>query len=522
MKLATQLLLPPIITAFVALGGGAINAAMSCREANRNAAAHAASLDELRSITAAQDDMGRMHTDVYRTLTLIGSLKDADVQRVRAELPARVRGIVRAARLVGDLHGGDPLLRDSAAQVPRQLDAYAKSADQAIDMASVDPNTGIAMMQGAETSYQSSRQAMLKLVDGIAAEGQRTLVDSAERSRRTLLWLGLLSAALTAGVLGYSARRLREVVRTLRGAASLAEAVADGDLSSRPGSERGDELGDLQRSLARMLDRLRESMLAVRNAAGSIECASAEIATGNQDLSMRTEATASQLQRTAASVTQLTGSVRQGADAAAQANELARNASAVAQCGGQAMAEVVQTMDEIQSASKRIGDIIGVIDGIAFQTNLLALNAAVEAARAGEQGRGFAVVAGEVRSLAGRSTEAAREIKALIAASVDKVDSGSRLVQGAGKTMGEIVEASLRVSSIIADITTGAAEQRDSLGQIDTAAAQLDEMTQQNAALVEQSAAASDHMKDQAACLGQIVATFRLEAQAGAAAGSGG
>ncbi|MFO1336701.1 MAG: methyl-accepting chemotaxis protein [Burkholderiaceae bacterium] len=512
MKLGTKLLLPPIVTALVALAGGAINAAMMQREAGHNAELFNGSMDQLRTITSVQEQMGQMHASVYRTLTLIGSLDDAAVKAFRAELPKQVQGIARVAASVSEQHEGDNVLRDSAAQVGTQLAAYAKQADQAIDLASVDPNTGVAAMQGADASFKAASQAMVKLIDGIEAAGQDAEAASTGRARSTALWLGLLSVALTAAVVWGSARLLSRLVRALGDASRLAESVAGGDLTPRPAATRADEIGDLQRSLARMVERLHESMQTVRQAAGSIATASSEIASGNQDLSGRTEEAASQLQQTASSMVQLTGSVGQSAEAASQANQLAGNASDVAQRGGQAVAQVVATMEEINQASRKIGDIIGVIDGIAFQTNILALNAAVEAARAGEQGRGFAVVAGEVRSLAGRSAEAAREIKALIGASVEKVESGSRLVQDAGSTMTEIVDASRRVSDIIAEITASTVEQRDGIGQINTAVAQLDQMTQQNAALVEQSAAAADNMKSQAQRLAEVVSTFRLAA----------
>ncbi len=206
---------------------------------------------------------------------------------------------------------------------------------------------------------------------------------------------------------------------------------------------------------------------------------------------------------------QLTGTVKQTADSAHTANQLASSAAQVAQRGGEVVGHVVKTMDEISTSSKKIADIIGVIDGIAFQTNILALNAAVEAARAGEQGRGFAVVASEVRSLAGRSAEAAREIKSLIGASVERVDSGTRLVQDAGQTMSEIVSSVQRVSDIIGEITAAASEQSQGIGQVNTAVSHLDQMTQQNAALVEQSAAAAHSMKEQAAALAGVVSVFR-------------
>ncbi|HEY4069147.1 MAG TPA: methyl-accepting chemotaxis protein [Burkholderiaceae bacterium] len=268
--------------------------------------------------------------------------------------------------------------------------------------------------------------------------------------------------------------------------------------------------GSLLAGLLTMVNSLRDTVIQVRNSTDSIGTASNEIAIGNQDLSSRTEQTASNLQQAASSMEQLTGTVKQSADSARHANQLASSAAEVAGRGGVVVAQVVTTMDEINASSKKIFDIIGVIDGIAFQTNILALNAAVEAARAGEQGRGFAVVASEVRSLAGRSAAAAKEIKDLIGASVEKVEGGSKLVADAGATMQEIVGSVKRVSDIIGEITAASAEQSEGIGQINGSVTQLDQMTQQNAALVEQSAAAAESLKEQAAALAHVVSTFRL------------
>jgi methyl-accepting chemotaxis protein len=307
------------------------------------------------------------------------------------------------------------------------------------------------------------------------------------------------------------------LARSLRRRLSLADgalrAIADGNLSQAVEAGAEDEVGRLLRSVETTRTGLARIVGQVRGSTDGITGASGEIASGNADLSQRTEEAASNLQQTASSMQQLTGAVRQSADSAAQANQLAASAAQAAERGGKVVAEVVSNMNDISASSKKIGDIIGVIDGIAFQTNILALNAAVEAARAGEQGRGFAVVAGEVRSLAQRSAEAAREIKTLIGASVEKVDSGARLVGDAGATMGEIVSSVRRVSDIIGEITAGAAEQRDGIDQVNRAIVQLDQMTQQNAALVEESAAAADSMKQQAERLAEVVSAFQLGAE---------
>ncbi len=319
-----------------------------------------------------------------------------------------------------------------------------------------------------------------------------------------------LSVLAVIGVLGWLVTRsvLRQIGGEPRAAIDVMAALARGELGVRVPAAPA---GSLVEGLGRMVQAMRSTVAQVHSSSDSIGTASAEIATGNHDLSVRTEETASQLQQAASSMMQLTGTVNQSADSARQANQLAASAAEVAHRGGQVIAEVVSTMDQINDSSKKIADIIGVIDGIAFQTNILALNAAVEAARAGEQGRGFAVVASEVRSLAQRSAGAAKEIKGLIGSSVDRVDAGSRLVGNAGSTMREIVASVQRVSDIINEITAASAEQSDGIAQINKAVAQLDQMTQQNAALVEQSAAAAESLKDQAASLGHAVSTFKMD-----------
>ena len=316
--------------------------------------------------------------------------------------------------------------------------------------------------------------------------------------------LALVGLALTAWLL------TRSILAPIAQAVKAAEQVAAGDLSVRIHGHEHDETGRLLLALGRMTEHLASVVGEVRRSSDSIGTASAEIATGNLDLSTRTEQTASSLQQTASSMEQLTGTVRQSADSARQANQLAANAAEVAQRGGAVVAQVVSTMEDINASSKKIADIIGTIDGIAFQTNILALNAAVEAARAGEQGRGFAVVASEVRSLAQRSAEAAREIKSLIGASVEKVEGGSRLVADAGSTMRDIVGSVERVTQIIAEITAASNEQSQGIGQVNSAVTHLDQMTQQNAALVEQSAAAAESLKAQAEQLARLVGSFRL------------
>jgi methyl-accepting chemotaxis protein len=334
-------------------------------------------------------------------------------------------------------------------------------------------------------------------------------------TRSLMIVLGL-AILLGAGALAWWITR--SITRPVRRALDVANAVAAGDLTSRIEAEGRCEIAQLLGALKTMNTQLVATVTTVRTGTDAIATASAEVAAGNQDLSSRTEQQASSLEETASSMEELTSTVRQNADNARQANTLAETATGVAARGGQVIDEVVKTMTQIHEASGKVVDIISVIDGIAFQTNILALNAAVEAARAGEQGRGFAVVAGEVRSLAQRSAAAAKEIKTLIGDSSEKVETGSRLVKDAGATMEEIVVSVRRVTDILNEISSASQEQSAGIAQVNDAVAQMDAVTQQNAALVEEAAAASQAMQEQAQRLLQAVAVFRLEAGAAGAA----
>ncbi|HOB92949.1 MAG TPA: methyl-accepting chemotaxis protein [Aquabacterium sp.] len=384
---------------------------------------------------------------------------------------------------------------------------------QALALArTMQPEMAAEMLTGKLGPVQQRWLAALEQLSQAAEAGRSAVLAEVQASQqRTRLWmLGTGLAAALAGVV-MAVAVARGITRRLADAVRLTGHIAEGDLTQAVDRSGHDEVAQTLGALADMQQRLQGTIGAVRGAVLSIETAAGEIAAGSNDLSARTEQSASNLQQTASAMEQLTGAVRSAADSASTASQLAQSACTVAQNGGNVVAQVVHTMDEITGSARRIGEIIGTIDGIAFQTNILALNAEVEAARAGENGRGFAVVASEVRSLAQRSATAAREIKALIGDSLEKVDAGSRLVGQAGTTMAEIVDSVRRVNDVIGEISHAASEQTQGLGQINGAVSQLDTMTQQNAALVEQSAAAADSMREQTARLSQAVGAFRLQ-----------
>jgi methyl-accepting chemotaxis protein len=367
------------------------------------------------------------------------------------------------------------------------------------------------------TESTKSFNEMMDIVDRIVkinTDGAATSVTAARQAYASArFWIAVILAVCVVLGLGLAVWMARLISRPLQGAVDVASRVAAGDLTAQieVDANSRDETGQLMLALRDMTGNLRKIVGEVRGGTDTIATASAEIAAGNQDLSSRTEEQASSLEETASSMEELTATVRQNASNARQASEMAQSASVVAQQGGQLVEQVVQTMESISASSKKIVDIIGVIDGIAFQTNILALNAAVEAARAGEQGRGFAVVASEVRNLAQRSAAAAKEIKVLIGDSVDQVGEGARLVGLAGSTMQQIVGSVHGVSEVIAGITIASDEQSTGIDQVNIAVGQMDQVTQQNAALVEQAAAAAESLQDQANRLRELVGVFRID-----------
>ncbi|GAB4087964.1 methyl-accepting chemotaxis protein [Hydrogenophaga soli] len=450
---------------------------------------------------------------------------------------------MRRAELQMILGGDTKTIQDETARInkqwalmPKLLDAYASTLSDGEETQLFDAFKAtvlryketqdklLALLHDAKTDEATtylrgdSRIAFRATTDAIGKlsavndEGAHKANVASEESYRTVLWgIWLMMAGMLATGVAVGWQLTRSLTVPLSFAAKSADRIANGDLAGELRSTRGDELGDLLRALGRMQEALHASVSDVRRSADNILIASQEVSSGGHDLSVRTEAAAASIEQTSAALQQVTDTVRQSSASAHQAHQLASAASDVALAGGQVVARVIHTMDGIQTSSRKIGDIIGVIDSIAFQTNILALNAAVEAARAGEQGRGFAVVATEVRTLAQRSAQAAREIKQLIVSSVDQVEGGARLVGEAGQTMDKVVDSVQRVSHLIGEIASTIQDQSQSVAEVNTAISQLDGMTQQNAALVEQSAAASESLRDQAGQLIAVVARFRLQ-----------
>jgi len=457
---------------------------------------HATELNATRTFAAARSN----NAENVKILEQQISQTSKQITELRHQLDSRIKS-----------ETGRALYGEAAAKG----DAY-RAAREEVFRLKADGDKDAALAQ-VSNKLEPALNAYVADIEKLAAHQEKKSEEAAARVRSeareglyvmTTLWLLAVAVGVAAAIWV-----TRSITRPLREAIHVAETVSRGDLTSRIEITTQDESGQLLAALSKMNEKLVAIVTEVRSGTEQIATASSQIATGNLDLSSRTEEQAGALEETASSMEELTATVRQNAENAAQAKQVAMRASSVASRSGAAMDQVVGTMGQINEAAARIVDIIGVIDGIAFQTNILALNAAVEAARAGEQGRGFAVVASEVRTLAQRSATASKEIKELINDSVAKVGIGTRLVDDAGQTIGELAESVQHVTSIIGEITNASREQSAGIEQINEAVTQMDHVTQQNAALVEEAAAAADSLRTQADTLQQLVSVFKINAK---------
>jgi methyl-accepting chemotaxis protein len=513
MKIWHKILVGPgVAIAFLALLGATSYGALT-RQHSALADLYNSRIGNYRLAAESAQEISEVHSNVYRLFTWIGNLKEDKIKQIVGQQHAHIDAVTKNMARFAALPGLDAEERKIAESVGKKLGKYKQDVDTAIDLSLVDVNTGMSAMQTADDGFQ----ALLKEFNQLVKFETRLAQGSYESANSTfdkvvLALLAILVIALSVSV-AVALFTSRMIVRPLRQAIAAAARIAGGDLSLVIRVEGRDETGELLGALKNMSESLVKIVGQVRSGTEAIGSGTKQIASGNADLSQRTEEQASSLEETASSMEELTSTVKQNAENARQANQLAVSASEVAVKGGAVVSEVVGTMSSINESSKKIVDIISVIDGIAFQTNILALNAAVEAARAGEQGRGFAVVASEVRNLAQRSAAAAKEIKQLIGDSVDKVGAGTKLVDQAGKTMDEIVASVKRVTDIMSEITAASQEQSSGIEQVNQAITQMDEVTQQNAALVEEAAAAAESLEEQAQRLAQAVSVFRLDAE---------
>ena len=477
-------------------------------------------LTDMSDLRTALGDLRRAEKDI-----IINFNNTVEVAALRESWGKTLAALRKSLADVRQVQAGDAAFVaaiDKSLDEIKQYEAGIVPIFDQIERAQIDGAGGGAYADRLKTHMEATDQLFSRLATSAREQMQeaRQGVDSLAATMSGLIGVALVLALAVLIPLTYLS--VRSITRSLAQARDLAERIAGGDLSRDTQALNHDEVGQLVTAMGRMQQSLRGLVRQVQDAAGNISTASSEIATGNHDLSQRTEQTAANLEEAASSMEMLTSTVQQSAQASRQASDFASSAAEVAARGGAVVSQVVSTMDQITTSSRKIADITGVIDSIAFQTNILALNAAVEAARAGEQGRGFAVVASEVRSLAQRSAGAAKEIKELIGSSVERVEDGSRFVSQAGQTMTEIVGSVRRVSGIIHEITASAAEQSDNIGHISQSVTQLDQKTQQNAALVEQSTAASESLREQALQLTRAVSQFKLHDGAAASAQPGG
>ncbi len=467
----------------------------------------------LRTASQQSNVLGQIHSSSYAKIAIAGSLTEADLAAFGKQTSGELDKVAAELNRLKDMTGAN----EAALALP-MLAAYRAGVAQALDLASMDANTGVAAMQGADGQYQKMRAVLDKVVGNLNQQADLSLQEAKTADSRAI-WVILIVMGIGSLVLlALTGAITRAVLHPIADACATAERLAAGDLATPVEMRRDDEMGALSRALSTVIDNWTHLLTDIRTAGHTITQEASEIAQGNADLSARTESQASSLEETAASMHELTDTVRENADHAQQANQLVVSASDVAVQGGQVMEQMVDTMASIKESSARVVDIISLIDSIAFQTNILALNAAVEAARAGEQGRGFAVVATEVRGLAQRSAQAAREIKHLIDDSVGKVETGSKLADTAGQTMGNIVTSVRHVTEIMNDISVASRRQTQGIEEVNSAITEMDDLTQRNAALVEQAAAAAQSMREQAHELLKAVSSFQLPASAAVAA----
>jgi methyl-accepting chemotaxis protein len=510
MKIWHKILIGPMVAILFLLALGALSVFMMIRQATAMADLIKARGGAMTVVTGSLQDIGEVHSSAYRMFTWIETLGTEKVQATAADQRKRVDQVIEKVKEFGARADLAPDERRLAEALLPQLATYRKDIDNALLLSLTNSGNGKLAMEAADTGYQKLVKdlgALVELQKQLTAESSARGAKEFKTALATLVGIALLAAAVS---LAIALVMSRAIVRPLRRAIGMAGQIAQGDLTADLDARGKDETAELLRALARMQEDLRRLVAEVAGGAEAVADTSAQIAQGNVDLSQRTEEQASTLEETASSMEELTSTVAQNAENATKASQLAVGASDVARKGGQVVGQVVSTMNGISESSKKISDIIGVIDGIAFQTNILALNAAVEAARAGEQGRGFAVVAAEVRNLAQRSAAAAKEIKGLIGDSVGKVSDGTKLVDAAGKTMEEIVRAVQQVSDLNAEIAAASREQSSGILQVNTAVTQMEQVVQQNASLVEEATAAAESMKAQAGGLLQAVARFKL------------
>jgi methyl-accepting chemotaxis protein len=504
-----------VVLSLAALLLNAVVGLLSLRDAvsgtARLADQHLPAVAQIGQLRAGVGNLRRFEKDAI--------INTGNPEKIESYLPRWKQALATSREALRELEGkvgpeGQAMVAGIAAGLDRYAEGFGQVSQQLLEGRFGDAtyaNEAMEPMKGDIRAMDEQLQALTQLIDK-ASEEERAAAASLLARQTTLQLVALLAIGMVLGVAAW--RVVSSVTRPLARAGRAIDRLAEGDLSASLHAESRDEIGHMVQRLGQMQDSLRGLVRTIQENSASVATASEQIAHGNQDLSARTERQAASLQQTAASMEQLTATVRNGSEHARQAASLTQSAREGAARGGDVVAKVVETMAGIQGSSRRIADITGVIDGIAFQTNILALNAAVEAARAGEQGRGFAVVASEVRALAQKSAAAAKEIKSLIGESVERVESGHGLVQQAGTVIGQVVDQVVQVDALVGQLSLAAQEQQQGIVQVGAAVGHLDQATQQNAALVEESAAAAESLRQQAERLRVAASAFRLEAAA--------